>query len=463
MIRYLLLFCLSGCTLVYGGAHHEGTSPDLGHEGGPGCTCTAPPAASCISSSTLRTYAKAGTCDGNACAYEYSDTVCMSGCDKSACVGDDPCDGIQCLTPPTNSCSGNTLTKYSPSGTCSAGACTYSASATTCTAPANATPKCAPTGCDFTCNEGYSRSGAQCVKNVVSGGGVTWTPATVGSLGALVSVWGSSASDFYVGDQLNALWHTTNGGASFTSQSLPNPSAQAVGITSVWGSSATNVYVCSEGTLYHSTDGSTFIATAYSCWAVWGTSASDVWALGYATGLQHATDGATFTANAELVNDSLNCIFGTSPSDIYVSGSPSSDGSGVYTAWHASDASIFGAASVGAAAISNGYGANCGYSPSVGTAYTFNGSSIYETTQSGSSWTLLTTLTGFTPSAIGGSGPTDLWLLGAAGALYHATSGSAWSAVSSGSTATFYQMWVSPDGSYWIVGTADTLLHGTHN
>ena len=97
-----------------------------------GVTCSTPPANTCLSTTTLRTFNPAGTCSGGACTYASQDTTCPFGCANGACTGN-PCQGVTCATPPASTCvSPTTLRTFSSSGTCAGGACTYGSSDTTC-------------------------------------------------------------------------------------------------------------------------------------------------------------------------------------------------------------------------------------------------------------------------------------------------------------------------------------------
>jgi hypothetical protein len=121
------------------------TSGSPGTCGGGSCSyptqdtvCNAPPAATCVNTSTLRSFSAAGTCSGGACNYTSSDTTCANGCSNGACMGD-PCAGVTCNMPPGPDCSSaNTRRTWAATGTCSGGTCTYAANNITCnTPPAN--------------------------------------------------------------------------------------------------------------------------------------------------------------------------------------------------------------------------------------------------------------------------------------------------------------------------------------
>ena len=91
-----------------------------------GVTCNNPPANSCAGPNTLKAYMPNGTCSSGACSYTSTSVDCPFGCSNGTC-NQDPCAGLTCNSPPAPSCAdAHTLKTYSPSGTCSAGACSYS-------------------------------------------------------------------------------------------------------------------------------------------------------------------------------------------------------------------------------------------------------------------------------------------------------------------------------------------------
>jgi len=97
-----------------------------------GVTCNQPPAPTCVNPTTLRNFSPSGTCSGGACSYTASESTCPFGCANGACTGN-PCQGVTCATPPASTClSPTTLRSFSSSGTCAGGACSYSPADTTC-------------------------------------------------------------------------------------------------------------------------------------------------------------------------------------------------------------------------------------------------------------------------------------------------------------------------------------------
>jgi serine/threonine-protein kinase len=74
-----------------GGTRAVADNPrDAGVCAGDAAICTSPPAATCATPTTLRTFAAAGTCTAakGGCSYDAVDTVCGAGCSSGACNSD---------------------------------------------------------------------------------------------------------------------------------------------------------------------------------------------------------------------------------------------------------------------------------------------------------------------------------------------------------------------------------------
>ncbi|MDP3235104.1 MAG: hypothetical protein Q8N26_20140 [Myxococcales bacterium] len=116
-----------------------------------GVSCTMPPARTCLTPTTLRSFAPTGTCSGGGCSYTPSDMTCGFGCANGACAND-PCAGVSCTTPPATTCVGSAVRTYSTSGTCTNGTCGYSFSDTACPGGCANGACQAPTCGGATCN-----------------------------------------------------------------------------------------------------------------------------------------------------------------------------------------------------------------------------------------------------------------------------------------------------------------------
>ena len=172
---------------------------------------------------------------------------------------------------------------------------------------------------------------------------VTWTVGNDGDnqMRDLVGVWGSSGTDIYVVGIQSAAYHSSNHGASWQAVSgLPSDQ-----YSSIWGTAADNIYVSagagrggSVGNIYRFHGGSwTAVSTGTQPLAyVWGTSASDIYAVGANGTILHATDGVTFTAQTSNTTVQLAAV-GGSAGDVYVVGGDGG-GSSTNTILHSTNA-----------------------------------------------------------------------------------------------------------------------------
>ncbi len=100
-----------------------------------GVTCNDAPDAVCADAATLRTFAMTGACAGGACSYAPTDVACPNGCENGVCKGVDLCVAmnVTCAMAPPPTCMGATRRVYS-AGTCAPGTgqCSYTQVDTPC-------------------------------------------------------------------------------------------------------------------------------------------------------------------------------------------------------------------------------------------------------------------------------------------------------------------------------------------
>lgn len=97
-----------------------------------GVACTTPPAPACTDDKTLRTFAQGGRCAMGSCSYQATDTPCPNGCADGTCKGVDLCAGVTCSAPPAATCVSGARRTFAATGTCASGACSYAPSDTPC-------------------------------------------------------------------------------------------------------------------------------------------------------------------------------------------------------------------------------------------------------------------------------------------------------------------------------------------
>ena len=138
----------------------------------------------------------------------------------------------------------------------------------------------------------------------------------------LADVWGSAANDVFVVGHLQSLTGSVilhYDGATWTSQTVPSV---ATALRSVWGTSASNVWAVGDGGVILRYDGSSWTAvtsgTTESLNAVWGLDASFVIAGGSA-GTVLRYNGSTWSpiTGAPAV-DVYRDVWGTAPNNLYL-------------------------------------------------------------------------------------------------------------------------------------------------
>jgi hypothetical protein len=427
-----------------------------------GITCDEPPAATCLDATTRRSYSSAGMCTNGACSYAPTDTTCMNGCEGGLCSGN-ACAGVTCDQPPAPTCTTTTsLRTFATVGTCANGSCSYAPTDTACVAPTNGTASCTSGACGFTCNAGYMPSGDSCVMGTVSSG-LTWTQVASGTTDDLSAVWGSGPNDVYaVGDGI--ILHSTNGGTTWT------PTVGTTDYSGVWGSSAANVYITGTSLIQSTNGGVSWNTNdgvgANNFVGLWGASASDIYVLNSQT-LYHTTNGGTTWAMPDFSSGApgldlgipfpigslvtASSVWGSGPNDVYISG----DGLLEQQAFlfHSTDLGVtWSSINVGASGTVWGTAANNLFIASA------SGTLLHST--DGQNWSPMTTGSTELLLAMWGSSATNLYVSGDSGTLLHSTDGSTWSPVTTGTTNALNGVWGSSASDVYVVGAAGTILHG---
>jgi hypothetical protein len=234
--------------------------------------CTTPRAPVCLDASHLQTYDNPGVCNGGRCVYTQETITCGSGgCAGNACQTD-PCASVTCDTPPS--------VCYDAGGTCSQGSCSY---------PPN------HASCDDgdACTDGDTCSGGVCSGSPKLCN--TPDPDTC-----------KDANTAAVHDRVGKCG---GGACSYAVHYVSCPTGCAAGACkpSGWTTMTSN----SNQTLY----------------AVWGTSATSVWAVGNgATALYY--NGLQWQARptpTEVQSDTLVSVNGTSDSNVFAVGTSSNN------------------------------------------------------------------------------------------------------------------------------------------
>ena len=207
--------------------------------------------------------------------------------------------------------------------------------------------------------------------------GNSWSARDVLAAGTLHGTWQTSPGAYAVGDNGQLLFTTENG------------------IPGSWGMQTSN--------------------TTNTLFAVWGSSTSNVFAVGDKGVILHTTNagvGVTPTWTKTIQGSSqLTSIWGSSDADLYIGGA----------------------------------------APAV----------ILHSTDGGATWTSTTPPT----SAIGifavsGRAANDVYAVGATGGvIYHSSGGDAWTTEASPTTRDLFGVWVASNGEAYAVGRSGTILH----
>jgi hypothetical protein len=201
------------------------------------------------------------------------------------------------------------------------------------------------------------------------------------------------------------------------------PSGSSGGAFGIWGANATDIFVVGAGVWYY--NGTAWAGVfaednSYLINAIWGSDAQHIWGVDnngnvlQCTGC--TTGGSTWSKTVTGVGNSLNGIWGTSPTDIWAvggtTGLPTDPGEVQHydgTSWTPSTIHV-----------SSALNAVWGSSTSSVWAVAANGE-IWS--YNGTSWASITAGTGKALNGIWGWNLNDIWAVGANGTVMHYTGG----------------------------------------
>jgi hypothetical protein len=169
--------------------------------------------------------------------------------------------------------------------------------------------------------------------------------------------------------------------------------------------------------------------------SVWGSSATDVWAVGSGGAIVHF-DGSNWSAMRSGTSVSLSAVSGSSANDIWVVGAPSPlhwNGTG----WSSFPGHLHSDVWVA--------GPNDAWAAGINLVDRWDGVA----------WRTVPNTVG---NAIWGAAPNDVWLVGNAGQVSH-WNGSAWTVVASGTTSDLRHVRGRASNDVWATGDNGTLLH----
>jgi hypothetical protein len=143
--------------------------------------------------------------------------------------------------------------------------------------------------------------------------GTTWSGVATGATTTLFSVWGSSASDVYVGGDAGTLVHSTGGAFS----AVAGTGIGVEQVAAIWGSSSSDVWVGATNVYhYNGSSWSTVNTGVSNIRAIWGSSGSDIWVGATAGNMAHYASGSWTTTTVGSAD--IGGIWGTSDTDVYM-------------------------------------------------------------------------------------------------------------------------------------------------
>jgi hypothetical protein len=332
-------------------------------------------------------------------------------------------------------------------GACAWAPPTTSCGASTCAAGQLTTKSCDGSGgcstdstsCDhYTCNAAGTACLTFCAADAQCAGGrfciankcLSWVNKTSPVQNPLSSIWGAAADDIWAVGEAGTIIHYDGAGWSKVT------SGTTAGLHWVWGSGKSDVWAVGTNGVVLRYKGSAWSSSTqgsspHNC--VWGTGPSNVWVSGAAV---HHFDGTNWSTDTSALGHS---IWGSSASDVYLVGIAT--GSVVYH--------YDGSAWSGGTNISSKY---------IARLFGFASNDIWAVGEpgilryNGSTWAPMVPAPGTTDpiGVIWGSSPTDVWVGAAevAGPMFH-FDGSQWKATSAGPR---NAIWGSSATDVWTVG-----------
>jgi hypothetical protein len=270
---------------------------------------------------------------------------------------------------------------------------------------------------------------------------------------------------------------------SFTTQMQGNNPPNT--LDGVWGSSSSDVFAVGySGTIlhYNGSAWSTMTShTSYPLYAVWGSSSSDVFAVGEAGTILHY-NGSVWSAMTSRTTNDLDGVWGSSSSDVFAVGKAgtirhyngsvwramisrtTNDLDGV---WGSSSSDVFAVGEDGTIVHYNGsVWSSAMTSGTANVLWGVWGSSSSDVfavgsdgtilRYDGSVWSAMTSSTANVLWGVWGSSSSDVFAVGSDGTILN-YDGSAWSAMISGTSYSLYAVWASPLTDVFAVGGAGTI------
>ncbi len=276
--------------------------------------------------------------------------------------------------------------------------------------------------------------------------GNEWTPYPIATVNTLSAVWGSAPDDIWAVGAAGTIVHWD--GTAWS----PQPSGTQANLSAVWGSRSGDVWAVGsnatssppspQGVTLHwdGTGWSQVVccdapdAGSAELRAIWGSAASDVWAVGAAGSAIH-WDGVSWNPVTVTASDNtLTSIWGSSSHDVWIGGAGELvhyDGTGFTSApFFGTVDGLWGSAAndvwnVAASGVVNHW--------------------------DGREWALVSSGTTNDLAHVWGSGAAEAWAVGPAGTVLN-WNGLGWSVVADGSAAALGAVWGNGANDVWASG-----------
>lgn len=262
-------------------------------------------------------------------------------------------------------------------------------------------------------------------------------------------------------------------------------SGTANALRAAWGSSASDVFAVGElGTIrrYNGTSwNNSGSGTGNALYGLWGSSSDDVYAVGEFNAAVRF-NGSAWSPVSTGAPEHLRSVWGSSPTDVFVVGdngrirhydgagwAETSTGAFVEAVWGASAGDVYAVGSLGTVLhydgsqwtpVGSGTGANLnavwGSSPTDVFAVGDNGTIVH---YDGTGWSPMTSGVANYLAAVWGTSSSDVYAAGIDGVLLH-YDGIAWTPINSGTTAFLLGAWGRSNGDAYLVGDLGTILRG---
>lgn len=175
-------------------------------------------------------------------------------------------------------------------------------------------------------------NGGRIVKGDGSG---NWAAQTSGVTNPLIEVWGTSATNLWAVGGSGRILRSTNG-TSWATQTSGTTNT----LFSLWGSSATNVWAAGDNSTLTRWNGTSWtvsnlgVGTNVLCYGLWGSAANNIWLVGThintGNGRVYRYNGTAWSEDTSMGTVAgLNDVWGTSASDVWAVG-----GGGLILRWN---------------------------------------------------------------------------------------------------------------------------------